>query len=117
MATEIIKGGNTKRILQKYSGASQVSEEAVDRVDELFQEFLIKVATAAADSLQADDRSKVAAEDVDFGYHKVVGQSDVPPDPVRFVEALKAIPFSHLGEVIRLVIEWNNAEDKKLGLS
>ena len=116
MATKLIKNSFVKDVLKEYSGANQVGSDALERVDQLFQEFLVKVATAAAESLKTDDRSKVASEDVDFGYHQVIGQSDVVPDPVRFVEALKDIPFEELGEVIRLIIEWNNDEEKKLGL-
>ena len=116
MATRLIKNSFVKDVLKEYSGASQVSTEALERVDELFQEFLVKVATAAAASLEKDERSKVAPEDVDFGYHKVLGESTVAPDPVRFVEALQNIPFEQLGEVLRLIVEWNNAEDARLGL-
>ena len=117
MATKLIKNTYVKSLLREYSGSSQVGEDALERVDELFQEFLIKVATAAAESLKNDERSKVAAEDIEFGYHQVLSQSDVPPDPVRFVEALKGIRFEELGEVLSLVVEWNNAEDAKLGLT
>lgn len=116
MATKLVKNSFVKDVLKKHSGANQVGGDALDRVDELLQEFLVKVAVAAADSLKNDDRSKVAAEDIDFGYHQVIGQSDVVPEPARFVEALKAIPFEELGEVIRLVVEWNNQEDARLGL-
>lgn len=116
MATKLIKNSYVKDVLKEYSGANQVGGDALDRVDELFQEFLVKVATAAAQSLKDDDRSKVAAEDIDFGYNEVLGQSNVPAEPVRFIEALKAIPFEQLGEVLSLLVEWNNAEDAKLGL-
>ena len=117
MATKLIKNSFVKEVLKKHSGANQVGEDALDRVDELFQEFLVKVATSAAQSLKNDDRSKVAAQDIDFGYQEILDQSNVPADPVRFVEALKKIPFERLGEVLKLIVEWNTAEDAKLGLS
>lgn len=45
MATKLVKNSYVKDVLQKHSGASQVGGDALDRVDELFQEFLIKVAS------------------------------------------------------------------------
>ena len=57
MATRLIKNSFVKDVLKEHSGASQVSTEALERVDELFQEFLVKVATAAAASLEKDERS------------------------------------------------------------
>ena len=113
MATKLVKNSYVKDVLQKHSRASQVGGDALDRIDELFQEFLIKVASAAAESLKADERTKVAAEDIEFGYQHVLGQSEVPLEPVRYIEALQAIPFEKLGEVLRLLVEWNNAEDAK----
>lgn len=113
MATKLVKNSYVKDVLQKHSRASQVGGDALDRIDELFQEFLIKVATAAAESLKNDERSKVAAEDIEFGYQHVLGQSEVPLEPVRYIEALQRIPFEQLGEVLRLLVEWNNAEDAK----
>lgn len=113
MATKLVKNSYVKDVLQKHSRASQVGGDALDRIDELFQEFLIKVATAAAESLKNDDRTKVAAEDIEFGYQHVLGQSEVPLEPVRYIEALQRIPFEQLGEVLRLLVEWNNAEDAK----
>ena len=113
MATKLIKNSYVKDVLREYSGASQVGGDALDRVDELFQEFLIKVASAASESLKNDERTKVATEDIDFGYHQVLGQSEVPPEPTRFIQALQRIPFEQLGEVLRLLVEWNNAEDAK----
>jgi len=113
MATKLVKNSYVKDVLQKHSGASQVGGDALDRIDELFQEFLVKVASAAAESLKSDERTKVAAEDVEFGYHQVLGQSEIPPEPTRFIEALQDIPFEQLGEVLRLLVEWNNDEDAK----
>ena len=113
MATKLVKNSYVKDVLQKHSGASQVGGDALDRIDELFQEFLIKVATAAAESLKNDERTKVAAGDVEFGYQHVLGQSEVPLEPARYIEALQRIPFGQLGEVLRLLVEWNNAEDAK----
>ena len=113
MATKLVKNSYVKDVLQKHSGASQVGGDALDRIDELFQEFLIKVATAAEQSLKNDERTKVAAEDIEFGYQHVLGQSEVPLEPVRYIEALQDIPFEKLGEVLRLLVEWNNAEDAK----
>lgn len=112
MATKLIKNTYVKNVLKKNSGASQVGQDALDRVDELFQEFLARIATAAADSLKNDDRSKVAAEDVDFGYNEILGQSNVPPDPVRFMEALHAMEIPQLGEVLSLIVEWNSNQGK-----
>lgn len=113
MATQLVKNSYVREALQKHSGASQVGGDALDRVDELFQEFLIKVASAASESLKNDERTKVAAKDIEFGYHTVLGQSEIPPDPIRFIEALQRIPFEQLGEVLGLLVEWNNAEDAK----
>lgn len=116
MATKLIKNSFVKKALKDHSGASQIGSDALERVDELFQEFLIKVATAAAASLKADDGTKLSAEDIDFGYQEILGQSNVPAEPARFVEALEGIEFEQLGEVLRLVVEWNNREDAKSSL-
>lgn len=113
MATKLIKNTYVKDILRQHSGASQVGEDALERVDQLFQEFLIKMSTAAADSLQKDDRSKVAAEDVDFGFNSIMGQSGVAPEPVRFMEALHKMEIPQLGEILRLIVDWNNTDGKK----
>lgn len=115
MATKLIKNSYAKQILKDCSGASQVGEDALDRLDELLLELLTKLATAAASSLKKDDRSKVASQDVDFGFQDIIGQSNVPPEPVRFMEALHKMDIPQLGEVIRLVVEWNNNDKRTLG--
>lgn len=113
MATKLIKNTYVKKALKKHSGASQIGEDALERIDELFQEFLTKLATAAADSLKDDKRSKIAAEDVDFGYQAILGESNVPPEPSRFLESLHKMDLMQLGEVLRLIVDWNETEGKK----
>lgn len=118
MATKLIKNSFVKKALKEHSGASQIGGDALDRVDELFLEFLIQVATAAAESLKADDGSKLSAADIDFGFQKILNQSRVPTDPKRYVEALaEDIKFEQLGEVLEHLVAWNSREDKKMGLS
>lgn len=113
MATKLIKNTYVKDLLRQHSGASQVGEDALDRLDQLFGELLVKIATAAAASLNNDNRSKVAAQDVDFGFDSILGQSGVAPDPVRFLEALHKMGIPQLGEILRLIVDWNNTDGKK----
>lgn len=113
MATKLIKNTYVKDILRQHSGASQVGEDALERVDQLFQEFFVKMSTAASDSLKKDDRSKIAAEDVDFGFNSIMGQSGVAPEPARFMEALHKMEIPQLGEILRLIVDWNNTDGKK----
>ncbi len=113
MATKLIKNTYAKKALKEHSGASQVGEDALERLDELFAEFLTKVATAASKSLEKDERSKVAAEDVDFGYQEILGESNVPPEPARFIESLHKMDLLQLGEVLRLIVDWNETEGRQ----
>lgn len=114
MARKLTSNSYVKDVLKEYSGGTQVGGDALERVNELFKEFLVKVAKASKDSLEQDDRSKVSAEDVDFGFNAIVSQSDVVAEPVRFLEALHKMELSQLGEVLRLIVEWNSQDwDKK----
>ncbi len=102
-----------KEVLREHAGGTQVGEDALDRVDELFKEFLLRVAQASKPSLEKAGRSKVSATDIDFGYNSILGQSDVAPEPTRFLEALHKLDLSQLGEVLRLIVEWNSIDEKK----
>ena len=113
MAGKLTSNSYVKEILKDHAGGTQVGEDALEKVDQLFKEFLLKVAQASKQSLEQDKRSKVSAVDIEFGYNSILGQSDVAPDPARFLEALHKMDLVGLGEVLRLIVEWNSSADGK----
>lgn len=112
-AGKLTSNSHVKEVLREHAGGTQVGDDALERVDQLFKEFLVKVAQASKQSLQEARRSKVSAADIEFGYNQILSQPNVPPEPTRFLEALHKLDLSQLGEVLRLIVEWNNNEDKK----
>ena len=114
MAGKLTSNSYVKEILKDHAGGTQVGEDALEKVDQLFKEFLLKVAQASKKSLQQAKRSKVSAVDIEFGYNSILGQSDVAPEPARFLEALHKMDLVQLGEVLRLIVEWNSSsKDEK----
>ena len=113
MAGRLTSNSYVKDILREHAGGTQVGDDALERVDSLFKEFLLKVAQASRESLEKAQRSKVSAADIDFGYNSVLGQANVPPEPARFLEALHKLDLIQLGEVLRLIVEWNNNEGEQ----
>ncbi len=113
MAGRLTSNSYVKDVLREHAGGTQVGNDALDRVDQLFKEFLVKVAQASKQSLQDARRSKVNAVDIEFGFNTVLGQSNVPPEPARFLEALHKLDLAQLGEVLRLIVEWNSNDQQK----
>lgn len=112
MAGRLTSNSYVKEVLRQNAGGTQVGEDALERVDQLFKEFLLRVATASKQSLERDGRSKVSSVDIDFGYNSILGQADVAPEPARFLEALHKLDLAQLGEVLRMIVEWNNKDDE-----
>ena len=113
MAGKLTSNSYVKDVLREHAGGTQVGDDALERVDQLFKEFLVKVAQASKQSLQKNQRSKVNATDVEFGFTSILGQSTVAPEPARFLEALHKLDLTQLGEVLRLIVEWNSNDDNK----
>lgn len=112
-AGKLTSNSHVKEVLREHAGGTQVGDDALERVDQLFKELLVKVAQASKQSLQDARRSKVSAADVEFGFNKILGQSNVPAEPARFLEALHKLDLSQLGEVLRLIVEWNSDDEQK----
>ena len=112
-AGKLTSNSYVKGVLKEHAGGTQVGEDALEKVDFLFKEFLVRVAQASKQSLEQAKRSKVSAVDIEFGYNSILGQSDVAPEPARFLEALHKMDLTQLGEVLRLIVEWNSSDKEK----
>lgn len=109
----MLKDNKLKAFLETNSGCEQVSKEARERVGELFEEMLLKVAEAAGKSATAQGLTRLMGPNIDDGFNAVLGQSKVAPDPPRFLEAMHKMSISQLGEVLRLIAEWTHNPPEK----
>lgn len=113
MALEILKDAKLKQLLKDHSGRDQSAEEARDRVDQLITEFLIKIAQAAGKAAEAQRLTRIMPANIEDAFNEVLGQSEVAPDPARFLAALHKMDIADLGLVLRHIADWTIQDPKK----
>lgn len=113
MGLDILKDGKLKKLLKKHSGRDQSAEEARERIDELVVEFLVKIAKAAGKSAESQDLTRIMPENVDEAFGEVLGESNVAPDPSKFLGALHKMEIKKLGDILRHITDWNHEDEEK----
>ena len=113
MGLEILKDSKLKKLLGEHSGRQQSAKEARERLDELMEAFLIKIAKAAGKSAEEDNLTRIMPANVEAAFNEVLGQSNVAPDPTLFLSALNKMDIGDLGNVLRHIADWTHDDQGK----